>query len=376
MNKFVTSALALTVAGSLANAGTGDGEWLELDREISSLAAQPGMSPVQGGIDWSALIRVGYAYSDDDVAVDPGTGEDLLGAEFDDIDLGANGQVGDYAWRISGDFDGGSDNFGDLTLEDAYVTWSCNESIGILLGNHKPMSLRSANVAPENLLFQNRTALGSVMDTWDNGLKVHGSFEDMLRYCVSMTNGANGSASDQAYCVRLEYLLGEGAGGAEGALGAGEDLAAQVGVFWANFDDLSGTDGDDQLLAADFWGTVGPVGFGAEVVSIDEAIVAATDEDFLAGPAFVTFDADTTPWDVTGSFLVNEEIEVGARYESTDSDDDTNLITIGVNWYQSGHNAKWQASVTDISSDTDAEEGTIWQVGVVVGSSGPSLSHY
>jgi hypothetical protein len=384
MNKFVTSALALTVAGSLANAGTGDGEWLELDREISSLTAQPVMSPAQGGIDWSALIRVGYAYSDDDVAIVDG--EDLLGAEFDDVDLAAMGQVGDYSWRISGDFvsrdrgdlgDPDDDVVStDLALEDAYVNWSVYESIGILLGNHKPFSVRSANVAPENLLFQNRTALGSVMDSWDNGIKVHGSFEDMLRYCVSMTNGANGSASDQAYCVRLEYLLGEGAGGAEGALGAGEDLAAQVGVFWANFDDLSGTDGDDQLLAADFWGTVGPVGFGAEVVSIDEAIVAATDEDFLAGPAFVTFDADTTPWDVTGSFLVNEEIEVGARYESTDSDDDTNLITIGVNWYQSGHNAKWQASVTDISSDTDAEEGTIWQVGVVVGSSGPSLSHY
>jgi hypothetical protein len=385
MNKFVTSALALTVAGSLANAGVGDNEWLELDREISSLAAQPVMGPAQGGIDWSALIRVGYAYSDDDVALDPGTGEDLLGAKLYDIDLGAMGQVGDYAWRISGDFDGGSDNFGDLTLEDAYVNWSCYESIGVLLGNHKPMSMRSANVAPENLLFQNRTAIGSLFDLWDNGVKVHGSFEDMLRYCVSMTNGSNGIASDQAYCVRVEYLLGEGAGGAEGALGAGEDLALTIGGFWANFDDRTAMDGDDQIYGGDVWGTVGPVGFGAEVLSIDDGFDAttgnglATDEDFLAGGAgtgLVSFDADSTPWDVTGSFLVNEELEVGARYESTDSDDDTNLITIGLNWYQSGHNAKWQASVTDISSDTDVEEGTIWQVGLVVGSTGPTLSHY
>jgi hypothetical protein len=370
MNKFVTSALALSVAGSLANAGTGDGEWLELDREISSLA-QPAMSGAQtAGINWSALIRVGYAYSDDDVAIV--AGENLLGAEFDDVDLAANGQVGDYSWRISGDFIGG----GDLNLEDAYVNWTCNEYVGVLLGNHKPMALRSGNIAPENLLFTNRTALGSIMDTWDNGIKLYGSFEDMLDYCVSMTNGANGSASDQNYCVRVEYNLGEGAGAAEGALGAGDDLAATIGAFWANFDSLSGTDGDDQIMALDVAGTAGPVGFAAEVVSIDDAIVAATDEDFLAGPAFVTFDADTTPWDVTGSFLVNEEIEVGARYESTDSDDDASLITIGVNWYQSGHNAKWQASVTDISSDTDAEEGTIWQVGIVVGATGPTLSSY
>lgn len=381
MNKFVTSALALTVAGSLANAGTGDGEWLELDREISSLAAHPKMSPAQGGFDWSALIRVGYAYSDDDNGTF-GNGEELLGAEFDDVDLAAQGAVGDYSWRISGDFvnredplDPTDDSF-SIDLEDAYVAWNAYESIGVLLGNHKPGSMRSANVAPENLLFQNRTAIGSLMDTWDNGVKVHGSFEDMLRYCASMTNGANGSASDQSYCVRVEYLLGEGAGAAEGALGAGEDLAMTIGGFWANRDDLSGTDGDDQLYGADAWGTVGPVGFGAEVLSLDEALAPTTDEDFLAGPAFVSFDADTTPWDVTGSFLVNEEIEVGARYESTDDDDDTNLITVGVNWYQSGHNAKWQASVTDVSSDLDAEEGTIWQVGVVVGSTGPTLSAY
>jgi hypothetical protein len=362
MNKFVTSALALSVAAPLAYAGTGDGEWLELDREISSLAA-PVMTPAQGGINWSALIRVGYAYSDDDIAVVGG--EDLLGAEFDDIDLAATGQVADYTWRISGDFD-----FGDLTLEDAYVQWQFGEYFTALLGNHKPQSLRSTNVAPENLLFQNRTALGSVLDGWDNGVKAHGTFEDVLNYCASITNGANGSASDQAYCVRVEYLLGEGAGGAEGALGASDEFAATIGAFWANFDDLSGTDGDDQLMALDLWGTLGPIGFGAEVVKIDEAITATTDEDFLAGPAFVTFDADTTPWDVTGSYLVNEEVEVGVRYESTDSDDDTSLITVGVNWYQSGHNAKWQASVVDVNSDTDAEEGTIWQVGVVVGSSG------
>jgi hypothetical protein len=362
MNKFVTSALALTVVAPLVQAGTEDGEWLELDREISSLAA-PVMTPAQGGINWSALIRVGYAYSDDDIAIVGG--ENLLGAEFDDIDIAASGQVADYTWRISGDFD-----FGDLTLEDAYVTWQCGEYFSFLFGNHKASSLRSAGLSPENLLFQNRTAIGSVFDSWDNGIKAYGSFEDVFKYYASVTNGANGSASDQRYSVRLEYLLGEGAGGAEGALGASDEFAGTIGAFYANADDLSGTDGDDQLMGLDIWGTMGPIGFGGEVLSIDDGIAATTDEDFLAGPAFVVFDADSTPWDATASYLVNEEIEVGARYESVDNDDDTSLITVGVNWYQSGHNAKWQASVVDIDSDTDAFEGTIWQVGVVVGSSG------
>jgi hypothetical protein len=179
---------------SLVQAGTEDGEWLELDREISSLAA-PVMTPAQGGINWSALIRVGYAYSDDDIAIVGG--ENLLGAEFDDIDIAASGQVADYTWRISGDFD-----FGDLTLEDAYVTWQCGEYFSFLFGNHKASSLRSAGLSPENLLFQNRTAIGSVFDSWDNGIKAYGSFEDVFKYYASVTNGANGSASDQRYSVR------------------------------------------------------------------------------------------------------------------------------------------------------------------------------
>jgi hypothetical protein len=362
MNKFVTSALALGVAGSLAHAGTSDGEWLELDREISSLAA-PVMSPAQGGINWSALIRVGYAYSDDDAALV--NDEELLGAEFDDVDLAATGAVADFGWRVSGDLDSGS-----FSLEDAYVSWQCGEYFTTMLGNHKAAFLRSNMVAPENLLFQNRTAIGSVFDGWDNGLGAHGTFEDMLSWYASIQNGANGSASDQAYYVRLEYNLGEGAGGAEGALGASDELSGTIGVAFANFDDLSGTNGDDQVFALDVWGTMGQIGAGFEVASVDEGLAATTDEDFLAGPVAVVFDADSTPWDITGSFLVNEEVEIGARFESTDSDDDANLITLGVNWYQAGHNAKWQASLTDVSSDDDAEEATVWQVGVSVGSSG------
>jgi hypothetical protein len=360
MNKFVTSALALSVAGSLAHAGTGDGEWLELDREIASLAT-PVTSPAQGGINWSALLRVNEYYSDDFQI----GAEDTSGAAFQDIDLAATGQVGDYGWRISGDFD-----FGDLTLEDAYASWNCGDMFTARFGNQKAAFLRSQLVSPENLLFTNRTALGSVFDFWDTGIAAMGSFEDMISYSLAIMNGANGPASDHAYYARFEYSLGEGAANAEGALGAGQDFAATIGVSYANFDDLSGTMGDDSVWAIDFWGASGPIGFGAEMASIDDGIAAGTDEDFSSFIAGVGFSPDSNPFDVTGSYLINEEVEVGLRYEDTDNDDDTTAITLGVNYYQSGHNAKWQASLTDIDSDTSAFEGTIWAVGLVLGSSG------
>jgi hypothetical protein len=298
MNKFVTSALALSVAGSLAHAGTSDGEWLELDREIASLAT-PVTSPAQGGINWSALIRVNEYYSGDFPSAG---GETPSGVGFQDIDLAATGQVGDYTWRIS---------------------------VGI-----------------------------------------NGSFEDMLMYSLSVMNGANGVYADHAYLARLEYNLGEGAGNAEGALGAGDDLAATIGVSYANFDDLSGTGGDDAIYAIDFWGTAGQIGFGAEWANIDKGIMGGTDEDFFAGLTGITFDADSNPYDVTGSFLINEEMEVAVRYEDSDNGDGVTALSLGFNWYQSGHNAKWQVSLTDISSDVSADEGTIWSAGLSLGSSG------
>ena len=65
MNKFVTTALAVAAAGTLSHADPGDNDWLELDDEINSLASA--LTPAQDGMGWSALIRVYYDYSSDDV---------------------------------------------------------------------------------------------------------------------------------------------------------------------------------------------------------------------------------------------------------------------------------------------------------------------
>ena len=87
MNRFVKTALALAVAGSAANAGTGDNEWLALDSEITGLATS--LKPLQDGNGWAALIRAAYSHSSDDIATNFTAGDDpdLSGFNFNDVDL-------------------------------------------------------------------------------------------------------------------------------------------------------------------------------------------------------------------------------------------------------------------------------------------------
>ena len=149
------------------------------------------------------------------------------------------------------------------------------------------------------------------------------------------------------------------------------------------------------MYALDFWGTAGPIGFGAEIAAIDDDLFLTTDEDYFStglstGPvAGLVFSEDdpglaaapnaggSTPYDVTVSYLINEEYEAALRYEDLDNALDTTVLSVGVNWYQSGHNAKWHFGYADISNDSAPAgaalgytDGSVWQVAVTVGASG------
>src|SRR5262245_23687498 len=98
MNRFVKTALAIAVAGSAANAGTGDNEWAALDGEISGLASS--LKPSQDGSGWAVLLRAVYSYSSDDLFTSGGTDADLSGFAFNDIDFAFWGSQGPYSWRL------------------------------------------------------------------------------------------------------------------------------------------------------------------------------------------------------------------------------------------------------------------------------------
>lgn len=371
MNKFVTAALAVAVAGT-ANADPSDSEWLELDSEINSLASS--LRPDQHGSGWTALFRSNYTISTDDIATGGPGMSDIFGFEFDDIDLAFWGTVGDYGWRVS--FDLGS---GGSVLEDAYVYWDCGELFTATMGAFKPKVVRSGYVDPENKVLIDRTAIGSLFDFWNLGLGASGSWEN-INWSASYHNGTDGQVNDSFYVGRAEMNIGESAGSGnvaaltEGALGGGEELSGTAGVSVVHDDSLTGTSTTSVFVDAN--GNVGPIGFGGEFgylgnVSGGTAGVGILSGDFSSLAVPLIFEDDSTPWAITLSYLLSPEYEVAARVQDLDNGggvgDDNTIITVGINWYQSEHNAKWQAQWSNVDGDT--LDGNIFQVGVVVGAS-------
>lgn len=360
MNKFVTTALTLAATGVVTHA-SGDSEWLELDREIGSLASS--LSTQGGGVDIGALIRSSYAFNDDDLN-EAAFGDDTSGFALDDVDVWLEGEVGDFDWRVSMDLD-----FNVAVLEDAYVGWSCGEQFDARLGQFKPRVFRSASIDPEHHFFQERTILGSAFDFWDEGIGFMGIY-DPISWYVSLLNGSNGFLSDHFYSARVEWSFGDGAGVGESSMGAGDEAAGTVGVAYAGDDTMAGS--DTTLYGVDFAGTFGQIGVFAEVANLDDDLFLFTSADVWTLPPSggaipVWLTGDSTPWDATVTYAINEEFEAAVRFQNLDNDDDTTLLSLGLNWYQAGDMAKWHVSYNDIS--TDFEDGSAIIAGVSVGSS-------
>jgi hypothetical protein len=387
MNRILKTALALAAAGSVANADPGDNEWLELDSEINGLASS--LQPSQDGMGWAALIRGVFTYSSDDIATGGSgvDGPDTSGFGFNDLDLAFWGNQGSYMWRISADIEFNESGLvhdvdNDLGIEDGYIRWACGEYFNAQMGQFKPGPLRSSTVDPEKQLFIDRTALGSNYDYWDQGIAAQGSWEQ-FGWWAAIFNGLNGHTRDHLYVVRLEWMLGAGAGMYEGAMGGSDELNATLGFSFLNDDtmgDVSG-DGDTDTMAYifDVNGNVSNFGFGAEVASLDDDYLGITDEDFSnifdGGLNALVIADDSTPWNVTLSYLINPEWEVGVRYEDLDNGEvlgangpDNALISAVVNWHTASKGAKWQAQWTDVDADNGFADGSIFEIGFSVGS--------
>jgi hypothetical protein len=375
MNRFFKSALAIAAVGTVANAAPGDNEWLELDSEINGLSSA--LQPSQDGMGWAALIRAVFSYSSDDIAT--AGGADVSGFDFNDVDLAFWGNQGPYMWRVNTDINNNSAGLTGsfLELEDAYVRWNCGGYFDTTMGQFKPHVLRSANVNPEDLLFINRTALGSSLDFWDTGIELAGNWEQQLNWTVALTDGTNAEIRDHFYAIRLEWMLGAGAGMYEGAMGSNDQLNGSIGLSWIHDDSLGdlNADGkhDNSAIALDFNGNVSNVGFGFEVMDIDKDAALATDEDFSFVATPLIFQPDSTPWNVTLSYLLNPEWEFGVRYEEFDNASnggpDNQVLSLVANWYHGGNAGKWQIQWTDVSADTGNPDGSVFEIGYVVGSS-------
>lgn len=357
MNKFVLSALALTTTGGLAVAGTGSEEWLTLDREIESLAST--LAPQnEAGLTVSAFIRSSYVNSGD---VSVGA-SDLGGFNMDNIRLSVEGSVGDFSVFISTDgsssilpgtgtsllpFVAGSG--GAFNVLDAYAAWNINEMLRLTMGQFLVPVIGNGLVNENHLLFLNHTVNGVVFNSRDTGVMLSGQY-DMFGFWVSLINGGDGVGDELAYALRAEfYAMGGGIGSSvEGAYGSSQGNRLTVGAGYFNDD---GANPDNVAFAVDASFVSGPLSAAAEIVSYDDG---ATSPTGLIAPAGAGggLEADSTPFSVQVGFMfVPDQWEAAVRYQDLDSSTDTNIITLGVNYYISGHDAKWQLNYESISDD-------------------------
>jgi len=343
----VPCSLLLTV---LASAPGGDDEgWLDLDRSIAALSAQA----EDERFGWGALVRSFYAFASADLTdVD----DEQSGFDLDDVDLffGMSGE--ELAVRVS--LDGGD---GELVLEDAYARWRLFEWLVLSGGQFKARVTRSGSIAPEGLLFRQRTFLGAAFDTWDDGFELGGHY-DQFDYWLTVTDAGNGQQSDHFWSVRGEWALYDAAfDDFEGARESPNYMRVLLGAYL--FEDVDQSAQDGGGLGGDVAFTYGPWALYAEWATLDDLF--QRDIDVLAGAPLTLGDGD--PGSATLSRRLGEAFEAAVRMQDADDADDTTALGASLSWEQT-RGARWVADLTSI--DGDGPEGTVFSLGLEVGTSG------
>lgn len=306
MNRWFCGVIASIACGSLASAGTGSDDWLTLDEEIDLLTSS---QPVQGaGPSLGALIRPVFEMADGDED-DP----DISGFSLHEADAWVEGTVGSTAWRLSTDFDSGT-----ATLEDAYGLISLTDQVGLTFGQYKNPVLHSSRIDPENQILFVRPWIGGAFDSWDNGAMVDFSTGQFGGF-FSVQNGDTGIAATHSYMARVEFALNAVTGGlwSKRTTGKLPDRVTQIGVF--HFEDDAAA--DDQINGLDVAANFNNWRVEAEVIDIDK------DASPGWSVLFTGLSPDSTPWDIGGQFMVNQNFDIAARYQDADDTDDTVGIT-------------------------------------------------
>ena len=386
MKTFLRGAMTLTVLGSplWANSGT-TSDWLGLDEELNSLASAVSLQGDEPR--FGALLRTYLAQTGDfNDPLSGGSGEDILGVKLQDAKLWANGDLGEFGWRIMFDFANNSSGlFNDETfwlanlndslssgsleaaLQDAYATWNINEYLDLTLGRFRAPTTRSMWVASDQLLFLHRTAIGELGYFFHEGVMLSGEYESNFRWWASAQNGLDGTEDDLRWNGRAEYTFtGQDAPFQEGAWVHTDEAETTVGVFIGD----EGEADDGLYLGGDVTANFGQFSFYGEVVDFDDSWGGILG-DFYFGDPLAYDSSGATPWSATVSYMLSpEEWEAAVRYEEFDDLNDSNAVSLGVNYYMQGHNAKWQLNWVNVSSDANQFEGSLLALGLTLGLEG------
>lgn len=239
-----------------------------------------------------------------------------------------------------------SDNVGSSRsgLGNAYVGYDYGNGVKIQMGLMKAPLLHEELVEAQYQLAVERSTV-NYLYTGGYTSGIQGSWEgDQFRVMAMFSDGANtGNSSWSSYDT--EFAL----------TGRAEWLAMGN---WKQFEDFTSPQGSETgvMVGAAIHYQQGEYGTAADEGSSTIFTVDASAEfnGFNLFGAFMftdTEDADNNPWGlvIQGGWYFNESWEIFGRYEWSDFDttfqEDLSLITVGVNKYFSGHNAKWTTDV-------------------------------
>lgn len=345
MQKIFMGLAASALVAATASANT-DSSWMQLDSEISQLSSTVASD---GGMGVSGYIADWYSNTSD-------TTPNTSGWDFKSLRLTFKGKVEDMSVKVSTSLKSGT-----AALKDGYVAWEVMDGLDLKVGQFKRPFSWNFTTSSSRLLFYDNT-MNAENEARDTGFMLSGKAgDDMLTWQAAMTNGDDGTGDNQRYTVRLAAdVAGKGAFNKhEGAIDGGDDLDASLGIAYAT--DESDTTGYDKV---GFEGALTSGGFFASFDVVDwspDAAGTVFDDD-------TGIDLDnTTPWSITGSYLLDDNMEVAARYEDFDDTASTNRTTVGFNFYQVlPHKAKWMINYQSLTSDTAALERDIIRVGLVL----------
>ena len=319
-----TLALALLSSASIAN----DNGWASLDQELAHLSSSLTAQEASSGPKVSGWITTTLRMQDEGAA----GGADELGFGFEKIRLDVSGKVSnDYSYKISWDF--WAPNQGAADLKDAFIKWKPTDGVDLQMGRFKNPVLRSMLVVDNRLLFVKRTLIAQAFDDRFIGIMGSTRLADMLQLQLAAQNSGADHTDEMKFTVRGEFdVLGKAPNMAEGAYGAADSNNLAVAAFYQ--EDTQADFGTSVGFEATL--TMGPFYVSGELVMLDEGV---DNGDIFGGSS--KLQADTTPWDVTGAWMISDNWELAARYEDLDATNGLTQVTSAVTYYVSGHDMKW-----------------------------------
>jgi len=354
----IPAVTALLLLHPAISAGGGDdsGEWLELDREIASLAAAPLLEGGDGPqFSFDAIFS--YQYSEDEFY--SSGGENLSGVDLRRARVTSRGKIGDTSYKISGELAGGT-----ASLRDAYATWECGEMLNLTFGFYKNPILWATWSSRYADAFNDVTVNGQELRGRSEGVMLASEIGD-FELLFSVQNGADGLADENLLVGRAQWnILGESAFGKwHGAYGYGDETQLSAAVAFSD----DGAIDNGSTRAAEFGLVMSSFSLRGDLVDYDQGYDVGTgiDLDSTLG----TPKADTTPVAITAGYLFgDDEWEVLARQESFDDTFKTVRTSFGlVHYGEQGPKLRWALLFQDLSSDLPALEGSRVEISLSLG---------